>query len=90
MEAFFKHDKNLIEGLKTLMTLLENQDSIFDFKSFQYLQGYNLEKIVNSDKLSLRIIPKRRKKKERMILFTISDDGSSICIVEINDHSYKV
>lgn len=90
MESFFGHDKLLIEGLKTLISILENEESIYNFKEKKYLMGYNLEKIVNSNKLSLRIIPKKCKRKERMIIMTISDDGSLICIQEINDHNYKV
>ena len=90
MESFFGHDQLLIEGLKTLIVLLENEESIYNFKEKKYLIGYNLEKIVNSDKLSLRIVPKKDKRKERMIIMTISNDGSSICIQEINDHKYKV
>lgn len=88
MESFFKHDKVLIEGLQVLIQILENEDSIFDFNTKEYLRGYNFEKITNSDKMSLRIIPKKRKRKERMIIFVISNDGKSICIEEINNHNY--
>ena len=90
MDDFFGHDKMLVEGLQALMTFLDNEKSIYDFKEKVYLKGYNLEKITNSDKMSLRIIPKKNKRKERMILFTTNSDGSAICIVEINDHNYKV
>ena len=90
MESFFGHDKLLIEGLQILMTFLKNEDSIDDLNNKIYLKWYNLENINNSNKLSLRIIPKKRKRKERVILFVADDIGSSICILEINDHNYKI
>ena len=90
MESFFKHDKLLIDGLKVLMIHFDLLDSIYDFWTIEALKGYNLEKITNSDKLSIRIIPKKRKKKERMILISINQNGDTIEIIEINNHDYKM
>jgi len=89
MDSFFKHDKKLIEALQVLMTLLKQLDSIYDFWKISILSGYSLEKIVNSDKLSIRIIPKKRKRIERMFLLVVSEDGQAIKILDINKHVYK-
>jgi len=63
MESFFEHDKLLFEGLQVLMNLFINMETIYDFWNKDYLKEYNLEHIINSNNLSIKIIPKKRKKR---------------------------
>lgn len=89
MEKFFAHSKELVEGLKVLMVLLETEDKLDNFFSKEYLRGYNLEKLTNSVNYSLRIIPKKMKSKKRMIVIKVNEVGDSIEIIDINDHYKK-
>jgi len=88
MDRFFGHNKKLVEGLKVLMVLLKYHNSINDFYSMNALSGYNLEKLTNRDEYSIRIIPKKRKSQERMLIIKIDKSGTEIKILEINKH-YK-
>lgn len=90
MKSFFKNEKGLIEGLEVLISLLDNIDSIYEFWKNELYKGYNLEKIKNTSGLfSIRIIPKKKKYKERMILISMNDNGSKIQIIDIIDHNYE-
>ena len=88
MEREFDHDKDLIEGLQTLMILFGQFDNIFDF--IKFLPGYNLEKVTGSknNAYSIRIIPKKRKSPYRMYLIPYSE-GIEINIQKIDAHEYK-
>lgn len=89
MEKFFDYNKDLVEGLKVLIFLLENEDSLDSFYLKDYLKGYNLEKLTNRTDYSLRIIPKKMKSKKRMVLIKVNEVGDSIEIIDINDHYKK-
>lgn len=90
MQRFFKNDKLLIDNLKSLLYLFDSLDTIYDFSERNYLKGYNLEKIVDSEYYSIRVVPKKDKRKARVILFIISDNGREIEIIDINkEHKYN-
>jgi len=91
MQRYFKNDKLLVENLKTLLFHFDSVDSIYVFNSVPYLKGYNLEKITNKNSYSLRIVPKMKKRKDRIVLIVISDDGKEIEIIGIDsEHRYKL
>lgn len=89
MIKYFDYDESLVEGLKVLIILIENEEKLDNFYIKMYLKGYNLEKLTNSRYHSLRIIPKKVKSKMRLIIFKINEVGDSIEIVEISDHYKK-
>ena len=89
MQKFFENDKLLVENLKSLLFHFDSLNSIFDFKKEVYLLGYNLEKLKDSDYYSIRIVPKKNKRKARIILFIIKSDGKEIEIIDIDkEHKY--
>ncbi len=91
MKKYFKNDIMLVNGLKALVFLFGSEDSIYEFNKKDYLKGYNLEKITDSKYHSIRVVPKKDKKKERIILLIVSDDGRNVKIVEIDkDHRYRM
>lgn len=91
MKKYFKNDIMLVNGLKALMFLFDSEDCIYDFNKKDYLKGYNLEKITDSKYHSIRVVPKKDKKKERIILLIVSEDGKKIEIVDIDkNHRYKM
>lgn len=91
MKKYFGYDTLLVESLMALLHHFDSMDSIYDFKTVPYLRGYNFEKIENTNNYSLRIVPKKDKRKDRIILFIISNDGKEIEIVEIDsEHRYKL
>ena len=89
MKRFFGHNKELVDGLKVLMNHLMKEENVSAFSTCIYLKGYNFEKLSNSELYSIRIIPKMRKTKERMILVVVNDIGNEIEIREINNKHYK-
>ena len=89
MKRFFKHNKELVDGLKVLMFHLEKEENVSSFHTRVYLKGYNFEKMSNSELYSIRIIPKMRKAKERMLLVVVNDIGNEIEIREINNQHYE-
>lgn len=90
MKKYFKNDKLIVENLQALLFHFDNENSIYDFNTIIYLLGYNLEKITNSKYYSMRIVPKKNKRKNRIILLIVSDDGKEIEIVDFDDeHRYK-
>ncbi|MBP5446326.1 MAG: hypothetical protein J6Y28_09165 [Acholeplasmatales bacterium] len=90
MQRYFKNDKLLIENLKVLLFHFGSVDTIYDFNAKAFLKGYNLEKIVGTKYYSIRIVPKINKRKDRMIIIIVSDDGKEIEIVDIDsEHRYK-
>lgn len=89
MKKFFAYNDDLIEGLKVLVLLLNKEEKLDNFFKKEYLKGYNLEKLTNSVCYSLRIIPKKKKSKIRMIIFKVNEVGDSINIIDINDHYKK-
>ena len=89
MEKFFAHNRDLVEGLKVLMFLLNTEEKLDNFYNKEYLKGYNLEKLTNSANYSIRIIPKKAKSKKRMLVIKENETGNSIEIVEISDHYKK-
>jgi len=78
MKKYFKNDIMLVNGLKTLMFLFDSEDCIYGFNKKDYLKGYNLEKIIDSKYHSIRVVPKKDKKKERIILLIVSEDGKKL------------
>ena len=89
MKRFFKHNKELVDGLKVLMFHLENEENVSAFRTCIHLKGYNFEKLSNSELYSVRIIPKMRKTKERMLLVVVNEIGNEIEIRDINNKHYK-
>ena len=90
MEAFFSHDKKLINGLQTLMGFFDQVTNLHEFAVAPYLKGYNLEKVKGTENdYSIRIIPKKRKSNYRMYL-TTTNNGIEITIIKIDRHTYKL
>lgn len=85
-------NRDLVEGLKVLINHFESEESIYDFLDKSYLKGYNFEPIVNSkvkNLYSIRIVPKKDKFKERIIILKISSDGRKIEIYDLDkNHRY--
>ena len=91
MKKYFNYDKMLVDGLQALSSLFDSEDSIYNFNNKPYLKGYNLEKVTDTKYHSIRVVPKRDKRKERIILLIVSDDGKEVEIIDINKkHDYKV
>lgn len=91
MRKYFNNDKMLIENLQALLFLFDNEDSIYNFSNKIYLKGYNFEKITNTKFYSMRIVPKKDKRKNRIILLIVSSDGKEIEIIDFDDeHRYRL
>ena len=91
MKKYFKNDKLLVNGLQALIFHFDRVDSIYDFINIDYLKGYNLEKIKDLNYYSIRVVPKKNKRKDRVILLVISSDGKNVEIIDIDsEHRYNV
>lgn len=89
MDTFFGHDKQLVQALKVLMTILKLESNINCFHEERY-KGYNYEPCHGEDnKYSMRIIPKKDKSPYRMYLEP-RNGGVEINIIKIDKHTYRL
>ena len=88
MDAFFDHNKALVEGLKVLMTIFNHEQNISCFHEERY-KGYEFEPVEGEkNKYSIRIIPKKRKSSYRLYLEP-TNHGIEIKIIKIDKHKYR-